>query len=256
MGFLTFTLLYSGKVTLSNSFGFFIALVPAFLFFTAYMLLLIQWIVMLLTIRAVTTNKGDPEKIKQWSTIIFLGRTLFHTFTHHPLPPTVLACIQYSTLLILCFFSLEIFGVQPPSTVPFTGNIIEALLSGTISVCYTLVSVLFLICGILLIRYVPQKVYSGTALTRNREFRTNLLIQSDSGNQSQVQRRMSSIVIIVPLTFLIRVVFVAFDIVVNLSELWWMDWFYFTVFEWLPLLFLIILSVRSSSDLVRPPRAL
>ena len=75
MGFLLFTLMYNETILLSNSYAYFASLVPALLFFTAYCILLFQWMIMLFTIRAVTTNKGDPEKIKRGFVVAFLGNT-------------------------------------------------------------------------------------------------------------------------------------------------------------------------------------
>ena len=65
---------------------------------------------------------------------------------------------------------------------------------------------------------------------------------------------MIFIVILVPLTFFVRVFFVAADTLINLSEVWWMDWVYFTFFEWLPLLALVTLSGRSGNDPLRSAR--
>ena len=55
-------------------------------------------------------------------------------------------------MMILCFCSLEVSGVQAPARVPFAANVYEQVLSLLISVCYTLASLFFLACGILLIK--------------------------------------------------------------------------------------------------------
>lgn len=57
-------------------------------------------------------------------------------------------------------------------------------------------------------------------------------------------------VIIVPGTFLIKMVVVTFDTFYNLSAVWWLDFIYFTFFEFAPVGLLVLLS--STSQLVKP----
>ena len=78
-----------------------------------------------------------------------------------------------------------------------------------------------------------------------REFRTNLLIVGEK--HSTVRLRMVSIVFLIPLTFLVRVLLVGISAVVNISEIWWMDFVYYTFFEVLPLSVLVILSIKSTN---------
>ena len=53
---------------------------------------------------------------------------------------------------------------------------------------------------------------------------------------------MILVVFLVPLAFIARFFFVGVDSMINLSEISWMDWVYYTVFELLPILVLVIFT--------------
>ena len=72
MEFVITVFLYSGTILLSNSIGNLLAFIPAFIFFTAYCVILFQWAVMVFTLRAVKKGKGDPQHIRKIFSIIFI----------------------------------------------------------------------------------------------------------------------------------------------------------------------------------------
>lgn len=78
-----------------------------------------------------------------------------------------------------------------------------------------------------------------------REFKRNLLLVGD--NHVKVKTRMIAIVVFVPLVFLLRMALVLVDLGINLSAYPWFDWFYYTLFEFIPVLTLVILSSNSTN---------
>jgi len=172
--------------------------------------MLFQWVVMVFTIRAVASDK-DPQKTRN-----FFKFSLF-----------VISVLQYSVLLILIALSLY-SGIQPPAKVPYPGNLYESILSLFVSLSYTLASIFFFVCGLILYR----------------QFNTSLLVVGE--NHKAVKRRMIIIVLLVPGSFLFRCILVLIDTFVNLSALWWFDIAYYSIFEFIPLTILVLMSAKSA----------
>jgi len=75
-----------------------------------------------------------------------------------------------------------------------------------------------------------------------RIFNTNVLVAGE--NHTRVRWRMIGIVLVVPFAFLVRMVVVGVNTLVNLSAMWWLDLVYYTLFECIPLVILILLSAK------------
>merc|ERR1712063_104820 len=99
---------------------------------------------------------------------------------------------------------------------------------GFVSLSYTLASIFFFVCGLILYR----------------QFNTSLLVVGE--NHKAVKRRMIIIVLLVPGSFLFRCILVLIDTFVNLSALWWFDIAYYSIFEFIPLTILVLMSAKSA----------